>query len=128
MPFHWSEACQASFKLFKKQVTSAPVLVHFDHIKQAVLETDSSDFVTGGTLSQIGNNEELHSVTFYSRKMLPAEFNYKIYDKELLAIINCLETWRPELKFTSIPIQIFSDHQSLEYFMIKRTLTHCQAC
>ena len=70
---------------------------------------------------------ELHSVTFYSRKMLPAESNYEIYDKELLAIINCLETWCSELKFTSIPIQIFSDHRGLEYFMIKRTLTCCQA-
>ena len=127
VPFHWSEACQASFELFKKQVTSAPVLVHFDHTKQAVLETDSSDFVTGGTLSQIGNDGELHPVAFYSRKMLPAESNYEIYDKELLAIINCLETWRPELEFTGIPIQIFSDHRGLEYFMTKRTLTHRQA-
>ena len=78
--------------------------MHFDHTKQAILETDSSDFVTGGTLSQIGNDSKLHPVAYYSRKMLPAESNYEIYDKELLAIINCLETWRPELEFTSIPI------------------------
>ena len=58
--------------------------------------------------------------------MLTAEFNYEIYDKELLVIINCLETWRSELKFTSISIQIFSDHWGLKYFMIKRTLTCCQ--
>ena len=28
--------------------------------------------------------------------MTPAQYNYIIYDKELLAIVRSFETWRPE--------------------------------
>jgi hypothetical protein len=30
-------------------------------------------------------------MAFYSKNMAPAEYNYKIYNKELLTIIRCLE-------------------------------------
>jgi hypothetical protein len=45
--------------------------------------------------------------------MSPAEYNYQIYDKELLAIIRCFEEWRPELEGTAIPAEVLTDHQSL---------------
>ena len=61
--------------------------MHFNPTKKAYIETDSFDYVTIGVLSQIGDDGELHSVAFYSRKIILAECNYKIYDKELLAII-----------------------------------------
>src|SRR5271154_1033500 len=59
--------------------------------------------------------------------MASAEYNYEIYDKELLAIIRCLEHWRPELESTDIPIKIFTDHKNLEYFMTTKELTRRQA-
>ena len=77
--------------MLKKRVTTAPVLMHFDPTKKAYIETDSSDYITVGVLSQIGDDGELHPVAFYSRKMILAECNYKIYDKELLAIIKSFE-------------------------------------
>ena len=40
----------------------------------------------------------LHPVAFYSKKHSPAECNYEIYDKELMAIIRAFEEWRPELE------------------------------
>jgi hypothetical protein len=33
----------------------------------------------------------LHPVVFFSQKLSSAKYNYKIYDKELLTIINALE-------------------------------------
>ena len=33
----------------------------------------------------------LHLVAFFLKKLAPAEYNYEIYNKELLAIINSLE-------------------------------------
>ena len=69
----------------------------------------------------------LHPVAFFSRKLTPAECNYEIYDKELLAIVNCLEQWRPELEGTELPIQILTDHKALEYFMTSKKLTRRQA-
>ena len=125
--FDWNEACQLAFEGLKKRVTSAPVLQHFDHTQKTYLKTDFSDYVIGGILSQMGKNDQLHPVAFYSHKMLPAECNYEIYDKELLAIIKCFEQWRPELESSTIPVQIFTDHRALEYFNTKHTLTRRQA-
>jgi len=126
-PFDWSAACQKAFELLKKSITTAPVLRHFDRSKQAVLETDSSDYVNGGVLSQYDDEGNLHPVAFYSKNLLPAECNYEIYDKELLAIVRCLERWRPDLEATDIPIEVFTDHKNLEYFMTSKELTRRQA-
>ena len=59
--------------------------------------------------------------------MAPAECNYEIHDKELLAIIRALEQWRAELEGLKSKIQIYIDHRALEYFMTKRQLTARQA-
>jgi hypothetical protein len=55
--------------------------------------------------------------------MIPAEINYPIYDKEMLAIVRALEAWRPELEGTLTRIRIVSDYKALEYFMITKALT-----
>lgn len=124
--FQWSEPYQKAFELLKKQVVTASVLQHFDRTKKAILKTDSSDHVNAEVLSQYDEDEALHSVAFYSKNMVPAECNYEIYDKELLTIIHCLEHWRPELKATELPIEIFTDHKALKHFMFTKELTHWQ--
>jgi hypothetical protein len=108
-------------------VTSAPILRHFDRNKTSYVETDSSDYVASGVLSQKDEDGILHPVAFFSKKLVPAECNYEIYDKELLAIIRCFEAWRPELEGTDLPIQVLTDHKSLEYFMTTKKLTRRQA-
>jgi hypothetical protein len=35
---------------------------------------------------------------YYSKKNSSAKYNYKIYDKEMLAIIQCLEEWDADLR------------------------------
>src|SRR5699024_1413205 len=61
-----------------------------------------------------------------SKKLSPAECNYEIYDKELLAIVRAVETWRGELLGLSAPFVVLSDHKNLEYFMTTRKLTERQ--
>ena len=115
--FIWTDACQVAFDALKAAITSAPVLRHYDPSKRAYIETDASDYVVGGVLYQYNDENQPHPVTYYSRNMLPAECNYNIYDKELLAIINCLKNWRPKLEGLELPIEIWTDHKALEYFM-----------
>ena len=126
-PFHWSTECQQAFDTLKQALMTAPVLRRFDRTKEAILETDSSDFVNGGILSQYDDQGLLHPVAFYNKNLSPAECNYQIYDKELLAIIRCLEHWRPELECTEIPVKIFTDHKGLMYFAEGRDLSRRQA-
>ena len=50
--------------------------------------------------------------------MAPAEYNYLIYNKEILIIIRSLDNWRAELQNIAKKIQIYTDYKALEYFMI----------
>lgn len=65
-------------------------------------------------------------VAFFSKKHSPAECNYEIYDKELLAIVRCFEEWRPNLIGAAQPIKVLTDHRNLEYFATKRKLNQRQ--
>ena len=57
-----------------------------------------------------------------SKKNLPAECNYPIYDKELLAIVKYLREWNLELR--SVPeFKVLTDHRALEYFATIRKLS-----
>ena len=67
------------------------MLKHFNWDKPAVLKIDASDYVCAGVLSQHNNDRILHLIAFFSKKITPAKCNYKIYNKELLAIVLCLE-------------------------------------
>ena len=51
------------------------------------METDASNFAMGVVLFQEGEERRLHPVAFYSKKCSATEINYKIHDKELLAIV-----------------------------------------
>ncbi|KAM4055850.1 transposon Tf2-1 polyprotein [Hirsutella rhossiliensis] len=52
--------------------------------EETIVETDSSGYVTGGALSQKGDDGIMRPVAFFSKKNAPAECNYPIHDKELL--------------------------------------------
>lgn len=125
--FEWTEEREEAFQTLKRMFTTAAILAHFDPDRRIVVETDESDYVSAGILSQRDNEGDLHPVTFFSKKHSPAECNYEIYDKELLAIIRCFEEWRHHLEAAQFPIQVFSDHRNLEYFMITKGLNRRQA-
>jgi hypothetical protein len=92
-----------------------------------MLETDASDGVVAGVLSQLHPDGEWHPVAFFSKTMAPAECNYAIHDKEMLDIIRSLSQWRAELQGTGSRLKIYTDHKALEYFMTTKQLTSRQA-
>jgi len=107
--------------------TPAPALQHFNHETEVSIETDVSEYVSAGVLSQRDNEGVLHTVPYCSKKHTPTECNYDIYDKELMAIIKGLEEWRPECEAARYPLQLITDRQNLEYFMTKKMLNRRQA-
>jgi hypothetical protein len=86
-PFVWSTACQRSFKRLQKSFVSAIILHHFDPERKIMVDTNGSNLVIIGVLSQYDNNDILYPVAYFSKKYFPAEINYEIYDKELLTIV-----------------------------------------
>jgi len=56
------------------------------------IKADSLDFATGAVLSQqLMMDGKWYPIAFYSKFLSFVEQNYKIYDKEILAIICALE-------------------------------------
>jgi len=124
--FVWSAAAQEAFEELKSRLMSGPILRHYDHTKACVIEPDASDYALGAICSQYGEDGLLHPVAYYSRKLLPAEMNYQIYDKELLAIVCAFKHWRHYLEFSASATEVLTDHRNLEYFTTTRHLSRRQ--
>jgi transposase InsO family protein len=125
--FVFDEKCQQAFVRLRTLLMNAPLLAHYDVDSQCMLETDASDTVIGAVFSQKGLDGEWHPVAYFSKTMAPAETNYPIYDKEMLAIVKTLQYWRAELEGTKDHITVLTDHKALEYFMTTKLLSARQA-
>ena len=55
--------------------TTAPILRHYDHESKVIIETDTSDYVAAGELSQRDDKGMLHPVAYCSKKHTLAECN-----------------------------------------------------
>jgi len=127
--WNWNAKEQEAFEGLKMAVTTALVLVSPQDSKPFRIEADSSDFASGAVLSQrLPGEEKWHPVAFYSKFLSPVERNYEIHDKEMLAIIHALEEWRHFLEGARHPVEIWTDHKNLEYFMTAKKLNRRQAC
>jgi len=123
----WNQEAEAAFRELKNRFTTAPVLAHFDPREPVIIETDASDFALGAVLSQRNKEGRLHPVALHSRKFQPAEINYEIHDKELLAIVDAFKHWRRYCEGATHQVQVFSDHHNLEYFTTTKVLNRQQA-
>jgi hypothetical protein len=126
VPFEWTPTVNSAFQDLISAITSDPILQHFNPDLPCTIECDASDFAIGAVCSQRNANGDLRPIAFYSRKLLPAEINYQIYDKELLAIIAAFKHWRHYLEFSTSPTIVLTDHKNLEYFTSTRTLSRRQ--
>ena len=68
---------------------SQPVLLLLRREGKFRVEINASGHTIGGVLSQ-EQDGKWKPIAFLSRTIQPAEQNYKIYDKELLAIVEAL--------------------------------------
>jgi len=96
-----------AFEDLKTAVTTAPVLVSLQESDPFWIEVDSSDFTIGAVLSQqLMTDGKWHPIAFYSKFLSSMEWNYKIHDKEMLAIICALEKWRHFLEGATHLVEI----------------------
>jgi len=79
------------------------------------VETDVSGHAIGEVLSQ-EQDGKWKPIAFLLRMIQPTEQNYKIYNKELLAIVEALTKWRQYLLDTKEPFEVWTDHENLKYF------------
>jgi len=104
----WGKEQQNAFEVLKKAFTMAPVLRIPNDKDPFKLSTDTSDFATGAVLSQKDMQTNLwYPVAFFSKSLDVHERNYKIYDKELLAVIWRLEEYRHHLEGLPYKVEIW---------------------
>jgi transposase InsO family protein len=92
--FIWNEDCQHSFEALKEALTTAPVLGYPRQEGQMILDTDASGQAVGAVLSQIQDGREV-VLAYMSKSLTPAETNYCVTRKEMLAVVTAVKTWRP---------------------------------
>jgi len=107
--------------------TTEPILAILDIDREMRVEADASDYTTGGVLLTKHEDGKWRLVAFISKSLNAMERNYEIYDKEMLAVIRCLEAWRYYLEGEKLEFEIWTDHKNLQYFITSQKLNCRQA-
>ena len=81
----------------KTSLTTAPILLLPDLEKPFVVTLDTSDYAVEAVLSQ-DHGQGDQPVAYESRKMTPAELNYPVHEKKLLAIVYAIKIWHVYLE------------------------------
>ncbi|KAK3100349.1 hypothetical protein FSP39_018534 [Pinctada imbricata] len=102
--FRWTDECTTAFNTLKAALTSAPILAYPDFSRPFVLSTDASEEAIGYILGQVDPNTNLeHVIAYGGRSLHAAEKRWHINEKEGLALIDAIKTFKPYLsnaKFT----------------------------
>jgi len=112
----WTHTHQKSFELIK-QTLSADLAVRpldYESVDPIFLVTDTSLIGTGAWVGQGPSVSEIWPAAFHSRKFNSVQLNYLTFDKELLAIVDALEQFRPVL--SGCRFMILTDHKPLVAF------------
>ena len=92
------------------------------------MEVDASDTGVGAVLSQRSPaNEKIHPCAFLSRRLSPAQLNYDVGNRELLAVKLALEECRHWLEGAEQPFVDWTDHKNLSYLQTAKRLNSRQA-
>lgn len=123
---HWQASHQIAFDEIKRIVTSLPCLrtLDYDSDEPVFLMTDASDLGVGAVLLQGPTYQTARPIAFESRQFIPAEKNYPVHEKEMLAIVHALKKWRNMLLGTNF--EVLTDHATLKHFDTQRDLSRRQ--
>ncbi|ESK81641.1 reverse transcriptase-rnase h-integrase [Moniliophthora roreri MCA 2997] len=127
VPFKWTTECQWAFDTLKGKFLEEPLLLIPDLLKPFVIESDTSKWASGAVLRQKGDDGEWHPCGFISHAFDATERNYEIYDQELFAIMQALETWRHYVLGNRHLVTVLSNHKNLTYFWTAQKLNRRQA-
>ena len=115
---HWTENANVAFTEPKQILANATLLVHPQQSAPLNITCDASDFAVGGVLQQCIDNV-WQTLSFFTKKLLPAETRYSTFDRELLAVDSTIRHFRHNLKGREFYVN--TDHKPLTYVMNSTT-------
>ncbi|GKD79595.1 reverse transcriptase domain-containing protein, partial [Tanacetum coccineum] len=111
-PFVFLDECLASFKILKKRLTEAPILVSPDWDLTFELMCDASDYAVGAVLRQ-RKDKYFRPIHYASKTLSDAQTNYTVTEKELLAVVYAFEKFQSYLVLSKTIV--YTDHSELKY-------------
>jgi len=114
------------FKELKEWFIKELVLAAPDIDKKMRMEVDASDYAMEEVLLMECEDGLWRLVAFLSKSLNEMKRNYEIHNKEMLAIIQGLESWRHLLEGAQSKFEIWTDHKNLEYFIKAQKLNQRQ--
>jgi len=124
--WEWGDKEQAAFDELRQKLCSTPVLTYFKPGRPLLVETDASKYVCSGILFQHDEDGKWRPIAYRSKMMAPAECNYDVHDKELLAIVQAIKEWRRYLRGSGQHFKVLTDHKNLIRFTTTKKLTDRQ--
>ena len=112
---------EEAFQSLKQLAVSTPILGFFVPDRETKVETYASRNATGGIILQKQEDGAWKPVGYFSKTMTPAECAYPIQDRELLAVVDTLKHYEPELLGTKF--FVITDYQAFVYWSNKRLLS-----
>ncbi|SJL13289.1 uncharacterized protein ARMOST_16729 [Armillaria ostoyae] len=122
----WGAAQNQAFQQLKKQMAEDVILTIPNGTGCFRVEADASNGAISAVLSQ-EQEGRWRPIAFMSKALTTMERNYEIYNKELLAIMLALAEWRHYLMGALEDVEIWTDHQNLQYFHKPQKLNRRQA-
>lgn len=110
-----------SLRTSKTAFITAPLLRHIKPRNPAIMETDSSNFAVRGENRPRCRTTMANDILWRTNpaSSSPAEMNYAIPDKELVAIVDCFSRWPRYLEGSEHCTTVYTDHYNFEYFTAK---------
>uniref|UniRef100_A0A1B6H1P7 RNA-directed DNA polymerase n=1 Tax=Cuerna arida TaxID=1464854 RepID=A0A1B6H1P7_9HEMI len=120
--FTWTKEDDDTFAKIKSLFLQTNVLHHPDITKTFFLQTDASDYAIGGHLYQLKDDGNKAAIVFLSRVLQPAEQRFTTTEKELLAIVYCLQKTRYLILGTKL--KILTDNHAITFLKTCRLLNN----
>jgi transposase InsO family protein len=121
--FHFGEVERKALNALKQAVTDSPVLLPVDSTKPFWVVTDASDYAIGASLEQEADACQRRPVAYFSHLLSSAEQAYPTHERELLAIVLALRTWKHLLMGSEFSVVCQTDHRPLQAFLSQSNLS-----
>ena len=72
-------------------ITKVLILTYYKQSVKIIIKTNFSIYISNNILFYINNNNLLYFIVFFSKNLSSIKYNYKIYNKQLLAFTRCYE-------------------------------------
>jgi transposase InsO family protein len=118
-PLPWGLKQREAFEMLKQALCTAPVLAVARTSGPFILQTDASEVGVGAVLYQEQEGKK-RVIAYHSRKLNPAEQNYPVHDRELLAVVDATREWRHYL--LGRPFKVLTDNWATKHIQTQPRL------